>query len=473
MANKGDKLQNIELEESTIGAVFYNPALFGDVATFLKPEDFIIHRHRWIWQAFFDLAQREEPIDNITTSNELLRIGKLDEIGGDAYITKFLTAADTGLNIMAYAKKLKDFSLRRREAEKANEQLRKAYDLNTPLLNLDELATPKTHWTVAELMASEFPDPCGPVPGIIPAGLTILGGRPKAGKSWFMLQCAYTLSIGGKFLDYDLKTKRVLYYPLEDPPRRLKDRLAKLGAISNASLEFERNLQPLHLGGLAQIEGAADKFDMIVIDTLGRAMPGKDFSKDGAIFADIMGKIQTLATTKNISIVVLLHTRKPNGLEHDPVDDILGSTQGLTSTPDCVLALYKEPGKPGARLEGRSRDSEEVDLTLEFDPFTSTWQLLGSTNEIRLSDDEAEILEVLQDLGKAKAATIAKAIRKDRSNTAKRCANLWTKGKLKKDEMNGFTVYYLNTPYSPTQPTLPTQDTQPTLPTQGTQTTQT
>jgi hypothetical protein len=45
------------------------------------------------------------------------------------------------------------------------------------------IKAPKSLWTLDEIMAADFTDPVGPVTGIIGNGLTILGGRPKLGKS--------------------------------------------------------------------------------------------------------------------------------------------------------------------------------------------------------------------------------------------------------------------------------------------------
>jgi hypothetical protein len=448
-----------EAEQAVIGAVLYDPTAFQRVA--LDANDFFIFRNRWIWEAFAALDARGDAIDCITAADELRRLGKLADVGGDAHLTALLGACSTSLHAESYARNIKDRALRRRMLQEANDQARRAYDLKTPLPEIANQPAVKSRWNISELLSTEFPNPAGPVPGIIPTGLTLLGGRPKRGKSWLMLQCAYSLAIGGKFLDRDLEIIPVLYYALEDTPRRLKDRLAKFNPEPSALIEFDRELKPLHLGGLDQVEKAADDHALIVIDTLARAMPGRDFTKDGALFADVMGRLQSIALAKNISIVVILHTRKPNGIERDPVDDILGST-GMTASPDCVLALYREQGKPGAALQGRGRDFDDIDLTIEFDPLTCAWQLVGTTSDVRLSEDEAEILDALQELGKAKVSTIAKAINKDRSNTSKRCASLWTKGKVRKEEIEGATFYYLPTQATyTTHPTQGTQDTQP------------
>ena len=53
-------------EEAVVGAVFINPEAYYDVAQFLSADDFYIHRHRWIWEAFISLHEQRIPIDLLT-----------------------------------------------------------------------------------------------------------------------------------------------------------------------------------------------------------------------------------------------------------------------------------------------------------------------------------------------------------------------------------------------------------------------
>ena len=50
-----------EAEEAVIGSVLINPDAYYDVAQFLRADDFYIHRHRWIWEAFTRLHERRTP----------------------------------------------------------------------------------------------------------------------------------------------------------------------------------------------------------------------------------------------------------------------------------------------------------------------------------------------------------------------------------------------------------------------------
>ena len=38
-----------EAEEAVVGSVLINPEAYFDVADFLRPEDFYLHRLRWVW----------------------------------------------------------------------------------------------------------------------------------------------------------------------------------------------------------------------------------------------------------------------------------------------------------------------------------------------------------------------------------------------------------------------------------------
>ncbi|HEY6018817.1 MAG TPA: DnaB-like helicase N-terminal domain-containing protein, partial [Candidatus Paceibacterota bacterium] len=91
-----------EAEEAVVGAVLINPEAYYDVAQFLSPDDFYIHRHKWIWEAFTSLHEQRIPIDLLTLSEELDRKNQLAEIGGPAYLTSLVNQVPTSLNAESY-----------------------------------------------------------------------------------------------------------------------------------------------------------------------------------------------------------------------------------------------------------------------------------------------------------------------------------------------------------------------------------
>src|SRR5215213_4571911 len=76
---------------------------------------------------------------------------------------------------------------------------------------------------------TEYPDAVWIVPGLIPAGMTLLAGRPKAGKSWISLQTSKAVTSGGDIFGEKVECGRVLYLALEDNDRRLKKRMEMQG----------------------------------------------------------------------------------------------------------------------------------------------------------------------------------------------------------------------------------------------------
>lgn len=296
-------------------------------------------------------------------------------------------------------------------------------------------------WTVAELRDTEFQDPNWAVPGIIPEGLTIFGGRPKRGKSWFMLQVSWAVGTGGSFFNHPVEKGEVLYLALEDSPRRLKNRIETLGIPREALITFVQDWRPFHQGGLDDfvIELERKQYRLIVIDTLTRAFPGVDFKNNQGPVNAALDQLQKIGQRRGLAIVIIDHTRKPSGMAFDPIDDIINQTQ-KTATADAILAIYKEQGKSGAFLRGRGRDFDDIDLKLIWDK-TTCWSCEGESGAIIVNEKKQEILQALEYLGKSKLATIAKELKQNRGNTYTRLEKLVEAGLVKKEKID-HDIYY-------------------------------
>ena len=110
-----------EAEEAVVGAVLINPEVYYDVAQFLTADDFYIHRHKWIWEAFTRLHEQRIPIDLLTVSEELDRVGQLEEIGGPAYLTSLVNQVPSSLNAESYGRIVEGHSIRRKMITAANQ----------------------------------------------------------------------------------------------------------------------------------------------------------------------------------------------------------------------------------------------------------------------------------------------------------------------------------------------------------------
>ncbi len=110
-----------EAEEAVIGAVLVNPEAFLAVASFLQAEDFYILRHIYIWEALGRLSERNENIDYLTLQEELRALGRLNEIGGPAYLIQLINNTPTSMHAEIYGRLVERAAIRRRLLNAADE----------------------------------------------------------------------------------------------------------------------------------------------------------------------------------------------------------------------------------------------------------------------------------------------------------------------------------------------------------------
>jgi replicative DNA helicase len=114
-----------DAEEAVLGAAIIDPA--GIDLIDLTPEEFYVHRYRWVWQALSALRTRKVIPDYVTLIDELERAGQLSEIGGPAFITSLVSAVPNSQGIEHYAAIVRDKAQRRDILRQANELAKAAY----------------------------------------------------------------------------------------------------------------------------------------------------------------------------------------------------------------------------------------------------------------------------------------------------------------------------------------------------------
>jgi len=105
--------QNIEAEQSILGALLIDKDAIVSVAEFLKPEHFYLDTHAQIFKAMLALYERRQPIDLVTLTDELKKQDLYEAIGGTAYLTQLANLVPTAANIGYYAQIAKDHSTKR------------------------------------------------------------------------------------------------------------------------------------------------------------------------------------------------------------------------------------------------------------------------------------------------------------------------------------------------------------------------
>lgn len=124
---------DLEAEEALLGSLLIDPEAVFRVAVFLRPEDFYLQKHAWIYQAILGLHARREPVDFVTLRKELEARGQLEEAGGVAYLARLMDVVPTALHAEDYARIVEEMSIRRQIIRFASQAAKSAYDRSKSL----------------------------------------------------------------------------------------------------------------------------------------------------------------------------------------------------------------------------------------------------------------------------------------------------------------------------------------------------
>ena len=80
--------QALDVEKAVLGALMIDKDAYAIVCEMLYPESFYEPRNQIIYSAIQQLSMNEQPVDVLTVAEELAHEGKLEEIGGPAYIAE-------------------------------------------------------------------------------------------------------------------------------------------------------------------------------------------------------------------------------------------------------------------------------------------------------------------------------------------------------------------------------------------------
>jgi len=96
--------QDIEAERSVLGALMLDKNAIIMVADLIMPYDFYQPAHAKIFEAIFELFEKNEPIDILSVTKKLKDKNLLTEIGGSSYLTELINSVPTASHISYYAK---------------------------------------------------------------------------------------------------------------------------------------------------------------------------------------------------------------------------------------------------------------------------------------------------------------------------------------------------------------------------------
>lgn len=125
-----------ELEEAILGAMMLEQGAFDVVAEILRPASFYVEAHQRIFSAMAGMVKRLVPLDILTVTQELIRLGELEMIGGAYYVMQLTNKVVSSANIEAHARIVQQKFLQRDLIRICGEVLTTAFEDTTDVFDL-------------------------------------------------------------------------------------------------------------------------------------------------------------------------------------------------------------------------------------------------------------------------------------------------------------------------------------------------
>lgn len=386
---------NIEAEEAVLGALLIDPNAILRIGPRLRPEDFYVERHAWIYQAMLDLQERGEVIDVLTLADQLRREGRLEEVGGIGYLAALASRVPTSIHVEHYAELVERTAILRRLIEAATEIARMAHkgegDVAEIIDQAEQLifaiSSEREHRDLRhlrgvmtdlldhleDLQARE--DQVLGVPtglhlldellgGLQKSDLIILAARPGVGKTSLALTIALNAALQFK--------KHVAFFSLEMSAEQLALRLLamlskidaqklRLGKLDDrawsrlmeaaallAETDFYIDDTPaatvMEIRSKARRLHAETRVDLIVVDYLQLMQGGVRTENRVQEISHISRSLKALAREMNVPVLALSQLSRSVEQRQNkrPILSDLRESGSLEQDADVVMFLYRE-----------------------------------------------------------------------------------------------------------------------------------
>ena len=298
---------------------------------------------------------------------------------------------------------------------------------------LFDMVIPETRWAIKDLL---------------PAGLGILAGRPKLGKSWMALQMCITVARGGDFLGFSCEGGEAVYLALEDGRKRLQSRMKTLlqGAKPPTGLTFYNEWKPLDHGGMEDLDAllaSRPSTTLAVVDTWQKIRPIAKPRGASAYEVDYAeaGKLKSLADKHGCALLLIHHLRKsdPSATGGDIMEKINGST-GITGAADSILILDRCRNTADAELHVTGRDIQEGVHALVKDRQTQIWSYSGNGLTLARTPEQQRVLDTIKELKEASPKDVAELTGLDVVYIKKAISSLLKQGLINRLKFGKYAV---------------------------------
>lgn len=360
--------QNIDAEQSVLGALLLDKDAIIKIADLLSPDDFYRNEHAVIYKMMLGLFEKRTPIDLVTLSNALEKEKITKDIGGAAYLTQLVNSVPTAAHVVKYAEIVRDKAVLRRLIQVAREIEEKAFgedegavdevldESERALFSVSQRMIKQYFTSIKDVLAttfdridelhkhrgkirgipSGFKDLDGILAGMQKSDLIIVASRPSMGKTAFALSIAAHAAIREKI--------PVALFSLEMSRDQLVDRLI--------SMESGVDAWKLRTGNLTE-----DDFPKIGY-TMGMLSEAPIYIDDSPLLTvlEVRTKARRLQAEHGVGMLVVDYLQLMQGVkrsgDYNRVQEISEISRGLK-------AVARELNVPVLALSQLSRAVEQ------------------------------------------------------------------------------------------------------------------
>ncbi|HNW09325.1 MAG TPA: replicative DNA helicase [bacterium] len=405
--------QNLEAEQSLLGALLIDKDSIVKIADIITGEDFYEDRHGLIYETILELFEKKEAIDLLSLASRLNEKGLLEQIGGRSYLVTLTNQTPSAAHIVSYAQIIqKKATLRRlitaannilelgyHEEKEVNEVLDKAEQsvfsvsqkyLKEKFTPIKEILTDafdridQLHREKGQLrgLPTGFNDLDSLLAGLQKSDLVILAARPSVGKTSLALDMARNIAVKYK--------KSVGIFSLEMSKEQLVDRLIcasagvglwkmRTGRLSENSDDFPRigqamselaesniyiddfaNTNVMELRTKARRLQMEHSLDLIVLDYLQLMEGTGSRSSDNRVqeIAEISRALKGIARELNVPVLALSQLSRAVEASHPAIPKLshLRESGSIEQDADVVMFIYRKAADRGYDINSLSEE---------------------------------------------------------------------------------------------------------------------
>src|SRR2546421_2840452 len=388
--------QNLEAEESVLGAMMLSPGAIGAVSEVLDASDFYRESHAKIYRAALALYARGEPVDAITLVDELEERSELEDAGGRVRIHELAALVPASANAGHYARIVREMATLRgliraggeisilgwdRPGEATDlvdraEQI--VFDLSqsrvtSEFSHIEELLKDSFERITALYEAgadvtgtpSGFRDLDRLTSGFQPGNLIIVAARPSMGKSGLGLCMAANLALRGEHpvavftleMSKSEVTQRLMCSEAKVESQRL--RTGKLGAddwprltaacdrLAKAPIYVDDtgSITMMEIRSKARrLKSREPELRLIVVDYMQLMTSGASVENRVQEVSQISRQLKVLARDLDVPIVAMSQLSRAVEQRHDkrPILSDLRESGSIEQDADLVMFVYRD-----------------------------------------------------------------------------------------------------------------------------------